>query len=137
MKYYFCNLLERRILELEQSCSPIVKMEFERVRQSYNKQQHTIRSEAWVKPIFIPIGHELRNHFFNLLRERFHTLIQFKLESLRVVHNFYPPIVAREENWGVASIDDYTEGFSRKNRELIKSHYITDRIKKPDGKGYN
>ena len=131
MKFYFCELFNIRLKEVEEACAPIVKVNISRIRQSYNRQQHTVRVEAWVEHAFVQgAGLEVCRTFWNLLHKRFHSIILFKHKNFRIVHHFYPPIVATEKGWGASSIDDYTEGFSRKVRGLMKSHYIRDRVEK-------
>jgi len=136
MKWYFCDLLQARLKEVEGACAPIVKLNITRIRQSYNQQQHTVRVEAWVEHTFVQgAGIEVCHFFWKLLYKKCHTIVSFKHKNFRVVHYFYPPIVAKEKSWGVSSIDGYTEGFSRQVRALMKSHYAVDRIDNPFGKG--
>jgi hypothetical protein len=138
MKYYFCELLKQKLKQTVTDCKPIVITDVVWIRQSYNKQQHTVRVEAQINHEFMDnLGIEIRNTFWHLLYKRFHHIRQWKHRNFHIINHYYPPIVAKQQKWGLASsINGYTEGFSRKVRELMELHYINDKIHHPLGKGF-
>jgi len=131
MKHYFCELFKTKIKELESSFEPTIQISIPLIKQSYNRQQHTIHVQAELAYKFnMPVGHNIHSAFDKILYKTFHCvafrgmIYQDGSMCVGISQFYYLPFITKFDKG--ADIDQYTKGFYHTKRVLIKHHYIED-----------